>query len=243
MAARSLRPARRAFLPHGLKAGAEITAKDMSSRQELIDSAVDGRAWYRQRPAARTDHCHSDDTALQVDECTAFASWTECQIQTNEAVDGAAANAVPSPTRESDDAERGEWPAIMISHRHDDLTSAERSVGGGRYGKSVRLETEHRDISCGIAAREQSVGDAPGRKRKLDVLIALQGFFGGNDHPGTPMDAAYGPVPFTMDSDNAAGGALHQLRGVLRECEKGAAGFDHNCFSKIRGYGPDMAAT
>jgi hypothetical protein len=61
----------------------------------------------------------------------------------------------------------------MISHRHDDLTSAERSVGGGRYGKSVRLETEHRDISCGIAAREQSVGDAPGRKRKLDVLIAL----------------------------------------------------------------------
>src|SRR5262245_36742757 len=131
----------------------------------------------------------------------------------------------------------------MISHRHDDLTSAERSVGGGRYGKSVRLETEHRDISCGIAAREQSVGDAPGWKRKLDVLIALQGFFGGNDHPGTPMDAAYGPVPSTMDSDNAAGGALHQLRGVLRECEKGAAGFDHNCLSKIKGYGPDMAAT
>jgi hypothetical protein len=39
-----------------------------------------------------------------------------------------------------------------------------------------------------------------------------------------------------MDSDNAAGGALHQLRGVLRECEKGAAGFDHhNCLSKIKG--------
>src|SRR5215510_16038677 len=48
------------------------------------------------------------------------------------------------------------------------------------------------------------------------------------------MDAAYGPVPSTMDSDNAAGGALHQLRGVLRECEKGAAGFDHNCLSKIK---------
>jgi hypothetical protein len=37
-----------------------------------------------------------------------------------------------------------------------------------------------------------------------------------------------------MNSDNAAGGALHQLRGVLGECEKGAAWFDHNCLSKIR---------
>jgi hypothetical protein len=73
-------PPRRVSLLHGLKAGAEITAKDMSSRQELIDSAVDGRAWYRQRPAARTDHCHPDDTALQVDECTALASGTECQV-------------------------------------------------------------------------------------------------------------------------------------------------------------------
>src|SRR5262245_35950445 len=131
----------------------------MSSRQELIDSAVDGRAWYRQRLVARTEHCHPDDTALQVDECAAFATWTECQIQTNEAVDGAAANAVPSPARESDDAERGERPTIIISHRHDDLTSAERSVAGGRYGKSVRLETEHRDISGRITARERSVGD------------------------------------------------------------------------------------
>jgi hypothetical protein len=97
---------------------------------------------------------------------------------------------VPSPACESDDAERRERPSIMISHRHDDLTSAERGVGSGRYGKSVRLETEHRDISGGVAARERSVGDATGRKRQLDVLIAIQGFFGGNDDPGTPMDAA-----------------------------------------------------
>src|SRR5262245_26485844 len=122
----------------------------------------------------------------------------------------------------------------MISYRHDDLTSAERGVGGGRHGKSVRLETEHRNIGGGVAARERSVGDAPGRKCELDVLVALQGFFGGNDDPGTPMEAAYGPVPSTMNSDNAAGGALDQLRGVLRECEKGVAGVDHNCLSKIR---------
>src|SRR5262245_6411593 len=37
-----------------------------------------------------------------------------------------------------------------------------------------------------------------------------------------------------MNSDNAAGGTLDQLRGVLRERENGAAGFDHNCLSKIK---------
>ena len=40
-AARRLRPIGRAFLPYGLEASAEITAKDMASRQELIDGAVD----------------------------------------------------------------------------------------------------------------------------------------------------------------------------------------------------------
>jgi hypothetical protein len=35
------------------------------------------------------------------------------------------ANAVPSPARESDDAERGERRAIVISHRDDDMTSAQ----------------------------------------------------------------------------------------------------------------------
>src|SRR3954451_15338056 len=35
-----------------------------------------------------------------------------------------------------------------------------------------------------------------------------------------------------MDSDNAAGGALDQLGGVLGECEKGATGFDHNSLSE-----------
>src|SRR5262245_17504365 len=41
-----------------------------------------------------------------------------------------------------------------------------------------------------------------------------------------------------MNSDNAASGALDQLRGVLGECEKGAAGFDHNCLSKIKSVWP-----
>jgi hypothetical protein len=42
----------------------------------------------------------------------------------------------------------------------------------------------------------------------------------------------------TMNSDNVAGGALDQLRGVLRECDKGASGFDHNCLSKIKSVWP-----
>ena len=41
LASQGLRPIGRAFLFHGLKAGAEITAKNMSSCQELIDGAVD----------------------------------------------------------------------------------------------------------------------------------------------------------------------------------------------------------
>src|SRR5262245_17748326 len=41
-----------------------------------------------------------------------------------------------------------------------------------------------------------------------------------------------------MNSDNAAGGTLDQLRGVLRERENGAAGFDHNCLSKIKSVWP-----
>jgi hypothetical protein len=46
-----------------------------------------------------------------------------------------------------------------------------------------------------------------------------------------------------MDSDNAPGGALDQLGGVLGECEKGATGFDHNRLSEDRVYGSDMAST
>jgi len=41
LASQGLRPIGRAFLFHGLKADTEITAKNMSSCQELIDGAVD----------------------------------------------------------------------------------------------------------------------------------------------------------------------------------------------------------
>src|SRR5262249_62399823 len=136
-------------------------------------ASVYGRAWYQKRPPTRTENCHSNDTALQVDERTAFGRWTECQVKANKAVDGSTANAVPSPTRQSDDTERGEWLAFMIPHRHDDLTSAQLGLGGCRYPKSVPLETTHRHISGGGAARERSVCDPPPpRQRNPDGLCA-----------------------------------------------------------------------
>jgi hypothetical protein len=150
---------------------------------------------------------------------------------------------VPSPARESDDAERGERRAFMIPHRHDDLTGAQRGLGGRRYWKSVRLETKHSHISSGVAARERSVGNAPARKCKLDILVAFQDFFGCDDDSGTPMDAARGPPPSAINGDDAAGDAFDKLRGVVRECEKGAAGFDHDHFSKEKLPARDMTST
>jgi len=41
-----------------------------------------------------------------------------------------------------------------------------------------------------------------------------------------------------MNSNDAAGGAFDELRGVIRECEKGAAGFDHDPFSKQIAWSP-----
>src|SRR6476646_9729248 len=184
------------------------------------------------RPAARTEHCHPDDTALQVDECAAFGSGAECQVQTNEAVDGSTSNAVPSPTRQSDDTECGERLAVMVPNCQDHLANPQSGIGGRRHRKSVRLETKHSHIGGGVAARKRSIGDAAARKRQLDVVVALQDFFGGDDDSGTPMNAARGPPPSAMDSDDGACGAFDKFRDVVRECEKGTAGFDHDHFSK-----------
>jgi len=150
---------------------------------------------------------------------------------------------VPSPARESDDTKRGERRAFMVPYRHDDLTGAQRGLGGRRYWKSIRLETEHSHISGGVAAREGSVGNAPARKCKLDILVALQDFFGCDDDSGTPMDAARGSPPSAINGDDAAGDAFDKLRGVVRECEKRATGFDHDLFSKEKLPARDMTST
>src|SRR5262249_13389775 len=204
----------------------------MSSCQELIDRAVDSRAWYRKRATARTENRHSNDTPLQIDERTAFGRGTECQIKADEPIDGATANAVPSPARESYDAERGERRAIVVSHRDDDMTSAQSGLGCRCYWKSVRLETKHSDISSGVAARERSVCDAPAGQRELDVVVAIQDFSGIDDNCGARMDAGRGPPRSNLSSNDGAGGAFDELRGMIRACEKGTARFDHDYFSK-----------
>src|SRR5262245_16829450 len=122
------------------------------------------------------------------------------------------------------------------------MTSARRGLGCRCYWKSVRLETKHSDISSGVAARERSVGDAPAGKRELDVLVALQDFFGSDDNSGAPMDAARGPPPSTLNSNDAAGGAFDELRGMIRACEKGTARFDHDYFLQVRIAGRDMTS-
>src|SRR6516225_6325176 len=196
-----------------------------------MKSGGNGLSRLSSSPTARTKHSHPDDTALQVDKCATFGRGTESQVKANEAVDGATAKAVPSPARESDDAKRGERRTVMIPYRYDDVTSAQRGLGGCCYRKSVRLETKHRHISGGVAARQRSTCDAPARKRKFDVVVALQDLFRCDDDSGTPMDAARGP-PSAMNSNDVAGGAFDELRGMIRESEKGTARFDHDYFSK-----------
>src|SRR5262249_60596648 len=123
------------------------------------------------RAAPRTEPGHPKDTALQVGKCTALSRGTKCQVQANEAVDGATPKAVPRPARESDDSERGERRAVMIPHRQHDLASAQRSLGGSRYRKSVRLEAKHSHIRGGVAARQRTRSDAapPGGKHGVYV--------------------------------------------------------------------------
>jgi len=118
-----------------------------------MKSGGNGLSRLSSSPTARTKHSHPDDTALQVDKCATFGRGTESQVKANEAVDGATAKAVPSPARESDDTKRGERRTVMIPYRYDDMTSAQRGLGGCCYRKSVRLETKHRHISGGVAAR------------------------------------------------------------------------------------------
>jgi hypothetical protein len=79
----------------------------MAPSEELINGAIDRRAWDGERPAARTQHNHSDELPTNVDEGTAFGSQTEGQVKPNEAVYSAAANTSPSSARECNNAKRG----------------------------------------------------------------------------------------------------------------------------------------
>src|SRR5439155_9526174 len=85
-----------------------------------------------------------------------------------------------------------------------------------------------------------------------DVFVSLQHFFSGNDDPGTPVDAARGSSATAMNSNDAACGALDQLRGMIRKRDKRIGGFGHEqvlqnniacgrdmTLPRRRGYWPD----
>jgi hypothetical protein len=118
-------------MPYWLEASAEISPINMTSRQELIDGAVDGHSGNCEHAATRSEDCHAVYTALHVDDGAAFSGRTEGQIQADETVDGTAAATMPSRSRDGDDAEAGDRRTFMTSDRHDDVTRAQRRGIGG----------------------------------------------------------------------------------------------------------------
>ena len=78
------------------------------------------------------------DASLRIDEGAAFSGRAEHQIQADEAVDGAAAKTVPSPSRDGDDAEASDRRTFVISDCQDDVTRAQRRRIGASAPRAIR---------------------------------------------------------------------------------------------------------
>ena len=76
------------------------------------------------------------------------------QVETNQTVDGAAAQTVPRPACVRHDTKCGERAAFVTSDRYHRLPGAQRGVCTGRGRQSVRLEAKHRHIGGWIAPRK-----------------------------------------------------------------------------------------
>ena len=162
----------------------------MALCQQLIHGAVDCRGGNGEHASAWTEDRHSGDPPVHIDNRAALASRAQGKVKANQAVDGAAAAAMPSPARKGDDAERGEWSTLVISDRQDDPTGAQRGIGGRRDQQSVRPQPKDRDVSRWVATCKRSLDLPPARKRDFDVFVPLQRFLGGDDDTRTPMDSA-----------------------------------------------------
>ena len=114
----------RASAPQWLQAGTKVSAKNMTLREELIDDAIDCQRRNGKDATTRTQDGHADDTSLRVDEGAAFRGRTEHEIHADEVVDSAAAQTVPRPSHEGDDAEASDRPAFLTSDCQDDVTRA-----------------------------------------------------------------------------------------------------------------------
>jgi hypothetical protein len=97
----------------------------MAPGQELINRAVNRRAWDSKRSAARTKDSHPCDAPLGIHECPPFPSWAESHAKSNEAIDGATTRTVPRPTRERHDPEGSQRAAFMTSDSHHHLAGAQ----------------------------------------------------------------------------------------------------------------------
>src|SRR5204862_409935 len=102
----------------------------------------------------RSENDHSRNAPLHIDEGAAFGSRAERQVKTDEAVDRAAPDAVPSPAREGNDTECGERSTFVASHRQDRVTRAKRSIRGRRYRQPVRLEPKHGNVGGWVPTGE-----------------------------------------------------------------------------------------
>jgi hypothetical protein len=56
---------------------------------------------------------------------------------------------------------------------------------------------------------------APSWKRQVDIFVAFQRFFSGDDHATAPVDSTRPPSATTMNGDNAARRAFDEGRGEV----------------------------
>src|SRR5262245_54049089 len=159
---RILRPASE---PDVLQAGAEIAAGDVALAEQLVDRAVDGRARDRQHPPARPEHGHAEHTPIHIDQRAAFGEPVERKVEAQQAVDGAAAPALPGGADIADDAEARDRRALVAADRQREVAGAQRRCCNLRRRQPIRLEAQHGDVGRRIAARQRGSDLTPAGQR------------------------------------------------------------------------------
>ncbi len=242
------RIAGRARQPHALQAGAEIAALDMPLLQELIDGAIDGRRRDRQGAPARSEHGHAEHASVRIHQRAAFGQRIECEIEPQQAVDGAAALAVPGGAHEGHDAQAGDRCAIMVADGQHEVTGAQRGgITEVCRRQSIRLEAQHSDVGRGVAARKCRIDLAPARQRDLDAFVTLEDFLGGDDDTCTPVNAACRPAAAAVHGDHKRRHAFDGLGGVIGKSNERIVGHElglhdvskHLAWSRAASYWPD----
>src|SRR5262249_7078131 len=101
LASRGLRRVSLLRETHMLKSRAEISPGDISLGQQLVDGPVDRRRRDGKYPPAWSADRQADDPYARVDEGTDLRLWAKREIETQEAVDRPAAQALPGTAHEA----------------------------------------------------------------------------------------------------------------------------------------------